>query len=209
MRPHKACNTFPSFNIIGGLRLRVIVTTLEYYSRFYSIPEYCSIWFGILLQFYWMTQQFKIRIHISSNKSREQKVPQKRIQNQLQSDPDIKSSKIIYLWFIQRKQGFEEGYTQRLIEENIVRLKLFRLRLHKLRLSWLRPPGLRLSWLRPPGLRLSWLRPPGLRLSWLRPPGLRLSWLRPPGLRFSRSEAGVGESRKLYTPLWVVKKTLS
>ena len=37
------------------------------------------------------------------------------------------------------KQGFVEPYTQRLIEGNIVKLKLFRLRPHRLRLSWLRP----------------------------------------------------------------------
>ena len=37
------------------------------------------------------------------------------------------------------KQGFEELYTQRLIEENIVKQKLSRLRPHRLRLSWLKP----------------------------------------------------------------------
>ena len=44
-----------------------------------------------------------------------------------------------------KKQGFEEGYSQRLIEGNIFRLKLSRLRPHRLRLSSLRSHGLRLS----------------------------------------------------------------
>ena len=39
------------------------------------------------------------------------------------------------------KQGFIEGYSQRLIEGNIDRLKLSRLRPHRLRLWWLRPMG--------------------------------------------------------------------
>ena len=65
------------------------------------------------------------------------------------------------------KQVFEEDFTQRLKEGNIIRLKPSRLRHHRHRL---RPQRLRLSWLMPHRLE-----PSRLRLSRLRSHRLKLS----------------------------------
>ena len=93
------------------------------------------------------------------------------------------------------KQGFEEGYTQRLIEGNIS-TRFSRLKPHRLRLSKLRPHGLRLSRLRPHRLNYFRLNPHRLMLSRLRPHRVTLS-----RLEVSGSEARGGGTTKLYTPL--------
>ena len=90
------------------------------------------------------------------------------------------------------KQDFEEVYNQRLKEENIVRLKLFRLRSHRLRLFRLKPQRPRLSKLRPHERKHSRLSPYRLKLSRLR--SYRLGWAK---ARSGPLEVEVGVTRGL------------
>ena len=94
----------------------------------------------------------------------------------------IKSTGIYRILFI--KQVLGQDYTQRFKEANILRLKISRLKLHRLKLS---------------RRKASWLMRSGLRLSGLRQrPMLQ-------GLRLTGPGGRGGGSKKLYTPLRVVK----